>query len=495
MTRDRPQQDSGWLSVRGGAGGTAVGLDDLDAAAAVLAGCAEDLAVVGARVALTQLDPDLLASAVVSPATAAQARLLLASLAGPLGVPGDSALTSSLALGVRAATAAYREVDAGVASSISLYQDAVMAMVGRALVLSPGALAGGAVAAHLAGVDLAGSLDHTVYEHPALADLAGGVDGLLVGVGGVVAGWALPLLVLGADVQRAGRAGRDSAAYGADPGTNEVALRLVDGLAALLGMLCETSAVRVMAEPQPRRGAAPPRSLAALATDLENLSNGEHYPGRVRVTEVLGPQGPAWVVEISGTQEWDPRAGPNASDVTTDVRLMAQQSTALARGVETALDQAQGATGRDTAAEPVLLAGHSQGGIAAAALAATPQFTARHRVTHVVTMGSPVARMPVPPEVQVLSLEHRQDAVPRLEGATNPDRRGWVTVTRDLAGDTDSLGTASGAHATREYVETAAAADETDDPSLAAWREGSARFFAGDGRVGDYRVERVAPGG
>ena len=81
-----------------------------------------------------------------------------------------------------------------------------------------------------------------------------------------------------------------------------------------------------------------------------------------------------------------------------------------------------------------MLVGHSLGGIAAAGLASSPRFTQAHQVTHVVTMGSPVGRMPVPAGIEVLSLEHTQDAVPRLDGQPNPDRATWVTVSRDLDG-------------------------------------------------------------
>jgi pimeloyl-ACP methyl ester carboxylesterase len=240
--------------------------------------------------------------------------------------------------------------------------------------------------------------------------------------------------------------------------------------------------------------------VADLARDLDNLGDGRDYPGRVRVVEV--PQrtgGSAWLVEVPGTQDWNPRAGGNPADVTSDVALMARRSTVLAAAVDEALTQAQAASGRPRAAqEPVMLAGHSLGGIAAAGLAASPAFTTRHRVTSVVTMGSPVARVPVPPEVGVLSLEHRQDPVPHLEGRKNPDRRTWVTVTRDLRGDADHVSTATGAHATGEYAQTAAEVDASRDRSLRDWRAANTAFFDGDSAgaavVRDYQILRVAPG-
>jgi hypothetical protein len=291
-------------------------------------------------------------------------------------------------------------------------------------------------------------------------------------------------------------------AQGAESGTPrdyEDALEVLAGSAAVLGLLDDRGEVRVLAEPVVQPAAPAPRSLEDLVRDQGPLSDADDHPGRVRVVEVRSATGSSWLVEVSGTQVWDPRAGPNPCDVTTDVRAMAGESTVLARGVQEALEQAQAQArteagaepDRDPSVEPVMLVGHSLGGIVAAGLAASPVFTARHRVTHVVTMGSPVARMPVPAGVEVLSLEHRQDPVPRLEGAANPDRAGWVTATRDLDGRERR---ASAAHGVGEYAATAAAVDRSTDPSLVAWREGSRGFLApGDDAqvvVRDYRIAR-----
>jgi pimeloyl-ACP methyl ester carboxylesterase len=182
---------------------------------------------------------------------------------------------------------------------------------------------------------------------------------------------------------------------------------------------------------------------------------------------------------------------------------MAKESTVLADGVQQALAQAQAqaraASGRDPTSDPVMLAGHSLGGIVAAGLAASPRFRQEHRVTHVVTFGSPVARMPVPTGVRVLSVEHTQDPVPRLDGRANPDRRGWVTVTRDLRGDPGGPRRASAAHDCAAYAVTGAAVDASPDASVQDWRAASGQFFhPAVGRaavVRDFRIVRDAPAG
>ncbi len=144
--------------------------------------------------------------------------------------------------------------------------------------------------------------------------------------------------------------------------------------------------------------------------------------------------GSAWVVVVPGTQEWSPRAGPNPFDLTTDVRAVTGDATVAAAGVAAALDLVRSGSPRSRPGDPVLLVGHSQGGILAAALAADAGFRRRHRVTHVVTSGAPVGIVPVPDSVRVLSVQHADDPVHRLDLTPNPARSSWVTVEAPAAG-------------------------------------------------------------
>ncbi len=148
-----------------------------------------------------------------------------------------------------------------------------------------------------------------------------------------------------------------------------------------------------------------------------------------------------------------------------------------------------------------MLVGHSQGGMTAAALAASPTFAARHHVTHLVTYGAPISDVPVPASVQVLSLEHRQDPVPRLDGDPNPRRTGWVTVTRDLAEDPDVAGRLVATHEIDEYAKTASAVDRSNDHAVREWLAGSRAFLPGAGAapgrphvvVREYDLRRMGP--
>ena len=123
----------------------------------------------------------------------------------------------------------------------------------------------------------------------------------------------------------------------------------------------------------------------------------------------------------------------------------------------------------------------------AAGLAADPAFRSRFTVTHVLTAGSPVAAYPIPPGVQVLSLEHTDDLVPALDGRRDPDRSRWVTVRRTLRPGGLALD-AAGAHDVRAYTRTAALVDASSDPSVRGWRAGLAPFLAGAGVSASGRV-------
>ena len=208
------------------------------------------------------------------------------------------------------------------------------------------------------------------------------------------------------------------------------------------------------------------RGAADLVAAGEGLDG-----GRVRVVEVArGDGGSAWVVIVPGTQEWSLHPGANPFDVTTDVQAVTGDATLAAAGVASALEVARGrAGGRSRAGDPVVLVGHSQGGILAAALASDPAFTRRNRVTHVVTSGSPIALFPVPPSTAVLSVERGDDPVPRLDLSPNPDRPSWVTVRTPSTGPAVDVR----AHRLEGYVATlrvAEAAPRGTIDGLDAWQ-------------------------
>ena len=449
------------LDVTGGAGGVGAALEDLTAAAARLAEIAGDLTDLVGALLRAGVAADLVTVALVSPVDAARVAAALAELAGPTGLPADAAALAALAVTVRSAVAAYEAGEEAVAMLVESAQDAVV----HALTCQAPLFAVGVAVAERSGVDVGAAADRLLFAVPELADLAGGVEGVVAGP--------------------------------AAPGDYEDGLSLLAAAGATRGWLTEAGhQVRVTAVRTDGASAAAPESVADLLVTQDDLAGPDGEPDRVRVVQVPQADGScAWVVVVPGTQVWSPRAGPNPSDLTSDVLLMAQQQTLLAAGVERALVLAQRDAGRAGLADPVLVAGHSQGGIVAAALAADPGFRQRQRVTHVVASGAPIGRVPVPADVSVLAIEHRQDAVPRLEGERNADRRHHVTVTRDLRGG--EVRSAGASHAATRYRETAAMVDASRSGSVAVWREGSEAFLSGSTHgtptVRDYRVQRVGP--
>ncbi len=206
-------------------------------------------------------------------------------------------------------------------------------------------------------------------------------------------------------------------------------------------------------------------------------------PGTVGVERVERADGSrAWVVAIPGTQDatglgW----GRNPMDMGTNVRLMAGARDDGTELVVRAMAQAGVRPG-----EPVLLAGHSQGGMVAMALAGSAAFTGRYTVAAVLTAGSPVAGQAVPGSVPVLHLEHRQDLVPALDGSPSPEGANRTTAVRDLRASPDPADRLAGrdpgaAHGVGLYARTADIVSAAGAPSVRAWEGAAGTVLGGPG--------------
>ncbi|WP_426225238.1 hypothetical protein [Pseudarthrobacter sp. DSP2-3-2b1] len=148
----------------------------------------------------------------------------------------------------------------------------------------------------------------------------------------------------------------------------------------------------------------------------------------IRITTVEKPgEPPAYIVSIPGTTRWLPDGAENPTDLTGNLQLAGGNLSTAAEAVRLAMENAGIPAGA-----PVMLSGHSQGGMIAAALASDAGFTDRFNVTNVVTFGSPVDSTPIPPSIDVLALQHAGDPVPRVDLA---DATAWpggiVSTTQD----------------------------------------------------------------
>lgn len=470
-------------------------LTDLDDAAAGLVAAALLVQEAAGAAGRLGVDPVLLAAvttiATGHPAAALGAARLAADVealgvaaAARLGLEAvDVGLLGGAVLG---AVRAYRAAESTETAALADIQDLVMrgAGVGAPVLLLGIAGVGGLQAA---GVDVAGAADHTAFDHPWLVDLVGGgLDGFLTGL--ATHRWGA--LVLGVAAARAG--------VRWPPETASQATAVLEQVAALAGLLDEDQAYESSAVDAGVPVAGEGAHGVADLVEGEVALGADDDPGRVRVVEVPQPDGSsAWVLELPGTQAWDPRPATDPFDLSADVEAMAGEATLAAAGAAAALDAAQSRAGRANARDPVMLVGHSQGGILAAAMACDDEFRSAHPVSAVVTMGSPVAYFPIPASVSVLSLEHVQDPVTRLDGARNPDTPRWTTARRDLA---DGSHSAAGSHPATLYAETGRAVDGAVaagwSVSLTAWRTDAEPFLRADPRapvrVTDFHLRRVA---
>ncbi|MHA6667529.1 hypothetical protein ACX3O0_01535 [Homoserinimonas sp. A447] len=208
----------------------------------------------------------------------------------------------------------------------------------------------------------------------------------------------------------------------------------------------------------------------------------------IQVTTVVGGDGiTRYRVQIPSTQQWFSAGGsaPNDLDGNLWAKFYPDQRSELEKAVELALLEAGYIPGSGS---DVMLSGFSQGGIAAANLAADPAFTSRFDVTTVFTVGSPIGDVPIPDSVSVMAIEHTADVVPHLDFfADNPTRDNWMTISTTPA---DPNPDAHG-HNTVDYAASAVREiDRSTDPQVVAFRERQQQFFYGTETVERFEARR-----
>jgi hypothetical protein len=226
----------------------------------------------------------------------------------------------------------------------------------------------------------------------------------------------------------------------------------------------------------------PPHGLGDVVDGLDHRNGTD---SNIDVRKVVGADGRvAYIVDIPGTKVWNLPGGDggSANDFGTNIDALAGNETVLQKGVEDAMRRA-GIGPND----PVMLVGHSQGGMVAARAANDFVVHGEFNVTHVVTAGSPVGRMPVPDGVQMLSLENNGDIVPHLDAAENPASDNRTTVKFD-----NQSGTVGGNHAiTHNYADAAHQLDTSTDPSVTRFRDSAGVFTGGTSvETHQYKVTR-----
>jgi hypothetical protein len=410
---------SGAVTVSGGVDSIATDFEQLAAFASALDRAADSIAGVLAVLARCLADPAMIGAAVLDPAGAAE--ILALASAATAGAVAMVAGCQSIAAGLRLAARSYRaadELDRRVAPVLAAGYRLPQAL---APLVAP------------SGADWQAGLS----ADPDLVDVA--VQLLTItGAGG------LPL-----------------------PGSTA-------RLAGLLATPFPDGAAVVTAQPAAPTGdgSGPPRGTADLMRAVALRGSNNAGGGSIDVRTLDGAGGRRVIVDITGTTVWnvDPRRRtPQVSDMGTNLRALANRSSVFERGVVQALRLAGVCP-----SEPIMLVGHSQGGMIAARLAGQLQV-AGFTVTHLVTAGAPIGLAAVPDSVSVLSLQNQGDVVPELDGADNPRRANWITAR--TAHGPDSV---PGRHSVRSYLAGAVDVDASVHPALAHWRRDAAGFLRAD---------------
>ncbi len=425
------------ITVTGGAGGVAASYDDLLTLGVLYSSIGSDLAGAAWHDKLEAADGDLVLSSVLAPQTFAAAEsAILAATYGPRGLVSRAALVEAQSFAFAAVVDLYRTADALQHAAYDAMSYGLGVALGGELV--PVGVVGGLayLVARRAAPTLVSDLDVVAWVE-ASPEV---VQALVNGGGGLLDGLALNP-VSGPLMQALGLDG----------------LHLTTGSAADdLGEMLFGDYAGTAVPTGPPASYDVPTDLRDLIGDLATTADGAD--GEIAIQRLTGPDGESrWIVHLPGTDDFvDQRAIRNLG---SNLNLIAGDDTAYGQAISSAMEQA-GVQSDD----PVLMVGHSQGGMQAAALSADPDF--RYHITHVVTAGAPVATMGIPADISVLSLENSADVVPSLDGEANPDGARHTTVRADMR--TGSLGAGAGNHGLDLYAELAGAVDGSADPSVRA---------------------------
>jgi hypothetical protein len=439
--------------VSGGAGGIDARLDDMETTSALIGGVAVEMTELAVVSHGHLADGNVLSCALLDPVGAGRFEFtLLGALDGPGGLTAVAISVGVSAVKLKVAAVSYRTTDELQARFMDAAEFA----------LAPVTFAAALAELTAATVDdldetdgLAAALQKAITDHPGIVDaLVGSVPGLLAQLAAVnpIAGLAWNAL------------GRP--------------MTVPEGAAGLARLYPDGSPrIEALGIDDDPRSAIPPRSISDVIRGLtmRNDRNGEID---VRIVESTGADGRTQrsvIVDIPGTKTWNlPGADTDViQDLGTNLHSVANETTSMERAIALALAEAGVPPG---SRDPVMLVGHSQGGIVALHAAGDLSQSGDYNVTHVLTAGSPVGEVQVPESIQVLSIENAHDVIPHLDSRDNPDQSNWTTVTVDR-----QLGTVGENHALRSaYEPIAESVDASDDPSVRAYADSAQIFFDGD---------------
>jgi hypothetical protein len=406
----------------------------------------------GAR---TMVNSDLLESSILAPKSFASAEsAVLIATTGPDGIFVESVAWEADAVLIRVAIAAFEEKDQLAHQALEVLDYALGRIVGTALaglVLTaiPVAILAAPDTAILwnlipdgvrhdlecVGLDGLDELLAWLDDHPDLErHLLNGGGGLLDGLGDGL--WPGP---------------------GGLPFLPPFHATTEDAAHSLAGLFGDEGEATVTTYDSPTPCA--PTDLQDLMENLSTINGTEDSPqpdGAIAIQQVSAADGSVhYIVYAPGTDDAVPwHHDDTVRDGPTNLNLIGGNDTTYGDGILQAMHDA----GIDPG-DPVMIVGHSQGGMQAVSL--LTQDTG-YNITNVITAGSPTSQadIPVDSSTHVLSFENNGDVIPLLNGEPNDATGNQVTVQFD---DSSAAGFA---HDLEHYVNGAHAADESGNPDI-----------------------------
>ena len=186
-----------------------------------------------------------------------------------------------------------------------------------------------------------------------------------------------------------------------------------------------------------------------------------HDPAQVRIDRYSSPGAPdRFEVYIGGTEDFSPVSGSEPWDLTSDIVATAGASDGSGAGSYRAVVEAMELAGID-GDSGVTFTGYSGGGVVAAQLAASGEYSA----TGLITIGAPAGQVSVPHSIPYLAIEHTDDLMTGLGGnyvSSDP-----IVVSRRVFDEPPSpLEPVLPAHRLPSYLDTAELIDESTNLRL-----------------------------
>lgn len=210
----------------------------------------------------------------------------------------------------------------------------------------------------------------------------------------------------------------------------------------------------------------PPQSLRDR---VDRIPGGDTH---IRIERFPVDGGNRFEVYLSGTNfQGD---GTDPWNVASNVDLATTGSSPSLVAVRTAMESAG-----ITAATPVVITGHSQGGLIALALAGSREFA----VDAVITIGTPVGVVPDVDGIPTVHIVHPEDPVPAIGGLIDTRSSTWLVP---AAGGERLFE----AHHRESYGPSASEIDELHDEGIDSLRDAIQSNGVGIGR--DYRAVSIS---